>query len=502
MATFLTPASRLLTLGLTTAGLLTAQDLPIVGPRALGMGGTGVSSCDDHTASFYNPAMLGFFGQRGADDAPLVSDNNDLGRKHWGVGLDVTVGYTVIGRLSEILAEIQGANLRGLARDGIQSPNDLQRLATVARAISDLGDSGNAVIVDANSGIGVRIGRWGLGARIRAQSSGFVTNTDLASMVLNASGPTLATNIVNSGAPNDDQVDLLSSEQAQSLYVRLGGDATQPVDTTSQAWQAVECIDYAMRQAGISGTTVNAAYSAFQNAAAGTGTDINDNATYVSLAGFACVEIPVSYGFPINEHWAVGATVKGLIGRVYRNQVSVFDNTAKDSLGQTTEAYDQSFDVGIDLSVAARTQFIQAGLIVRNINSPTFPSPSVNGRTWDSVVLEPQATISESIIPWDWCTVAIDLDINAVETTTPGYHMQRLGVGAEINPWHVLALRCGAYRNIADGNAGSVVTLGAGLNLWAVRIDAALAASPHTMQVLEWELPEEMRASLGIMADF
>ena len=54
---FILPALTLV--GTGAWGQLAALDSYIVGPRALGMGGTGVASTDDYTAQFYNPALLG-----------------------------------------------------------------------------------------------------------------------------------------------------------------------------------------------------------------------------------------------------------------------------------------------------------------------------------------------------------------------------------------------------------------------------------------------------------
>ncbi|HYE05083.1 MAG TPA: conjugal transfer protein TraF [Planctomycetota bacterium] len=45
-----------------------ALESPIVGPRALGMGGANVAATDNTAAQFYNPAVFGFFGR----DAPVV----------------------------------------------------------------------------------------------------------------------------------------------------------------------------------------------------------------------------------------------------------------------------------------------------------------------------------------------------------------------------------------------------------------------------------------------
>jgi hypothetical protein len=99
-------------------------------------------------------------------------------------------------------------------------------------------------------------------------------------------------------------------------------------------------------------------------------------------------------------------------------------------------------------------------------------------------------------------TIAVDADLLPGQSSFSGYETQRVGGGIEINPWNVLALRGGVYQNVAESDIGPVVTLGAGLNLWAVRIDLAAAASTEMVSVEGYDIPEELRASLGLTVDF
>ncbi len=126
---------------LLAAGHAGAMESFIVGPRALGMGGANVASVNDIQAQFYNPAAFGFFHDREpltampappprADQVPAKdsqvpaggqtpvaaqapigeteytgggfwpSDNNHLGRKSWGFGLDASVGLRAHGDVS------------------------------------------------------------------------------------------------------------------------------------------------------------------------------------------------------------------------------------------------------------------------------------------------------------------------------------------------------------------------------------------------------------------
>ena len=99
-------------------------------------------------------------------------------------------------------------------------------------------------------------------------------------------------------------------------------------------------------------------------------------------------------------------------------------------------------------------------------------------------------------------SLVIDADLLQGQSSFIGYDTQRIGAGIELNPWNVLALRAGAYQNIAESDIGPVITLGAGLNLWALRIDLALASSTELTSFKDYEVPDEARLSLGIAADF
>ena len=96
------PTTSLLSLSLLAcAASCAALEQPGVGPRALGMGGAGVACSDDYVAQFYNPAAFGFFGQgTGDQDKPILgSDNQNLERKDWGVGIDLMAGARIGGDL-------------------------------------------------------------------------------------------------------------------------------------------------------------------------------------------------------------------------------------------------------------------------------------------------------------------------------------------------------------------------------------------------------------------
>ncbi|HEX3132298.1 MAG TPA: conjugal transfer protein TraF [Planctomycetota bacterium] len=489
-------------------GHLAAMDAYIVGPRAFGMGGTGVASTNDQTAQFYNPALFGFYGRT------TGPDNQDLAKKSWGTGLDVSAGYRVHGDLPELVDILQKVDVQGLRNNGITSEEDLRALVRAGAALNDILKSSNAVSADANAGVSVRIGHAALGVRVYGQAATLVNGTDLANVALSYVGATagadLADAIVNNtGTATDNQVLLMSTAQRDSLYSRLGGTGAFGDSSTlanQNATQAVQRIDYQMRQAGLNSQQVTTTVTLLQNAAQGTGQGLDENDTVMRIRGFGLAEVPLSYGWAIDDHWSIGGSLKLMIGRVSGAQVSVFKDGALESLQSAPDNAQTTVNWGLDLSVAGRWEWFQAGIIGRNLNSPTFDGFTNQFAGQPQVVedvrVDPQVAVGVAFVPWTWLTVALDADLIPGEASFNGYETQRIGLGLEVNPWNILALRAGVYKNIAEGDIGPVATLGAGLNLWALRIDLSVAASMDRTEIEGYNVPDELRASFALTVDF
>lgn len=489
----LLPALALI--GSGAGGQLLALDAYIVGPRAQGMGGTGVASSNDHTAQYYNPALFGFFGSAG------VADNQGLAAKRWGIGFDANAGARIHGSLLDIAETLAKTDIEGLSNDGIQSREDVRQLLAAAEALTQVGAGGNAVSADASTGLAVRIGNGALGLRVYGQAATLVNNTDLVNVALQAGGGLLADEINNTGSPIDG-VQLLTDTQRDRLFVALGG-GNGGFDANSAAGQAVQRIDYELRDLGVSASQIDTVVTVIENSAAQNGLSFEENDTVLRLRAFALAEVPLSYGWSLGEHWSIGGSLKLMIGRVYGTELSVFEEDAPTHFDATIDNYQTTTTWGIDLAVAGRWQWFQAGVVGRNLNSPEFDGfTNAYGFKVDGVRIDPQVTVGVAFIPYRWLTVALDGDVLPGESSFPGYDTQRLGGGLEVNPWNILALRAGVYQNIAESDIGPVITLGAGLNLWAVRIDLALASSTELTTLKDYEVPDEARLSLGIAADF
>ncbi len=492
------------TLGLlASATTLSAEDSFIVGPRALGMGGANVATVDDYTAQYYNPAAFGFFGDHVPKSHDLLPyDNNALGRKSWGFGVDASAGEDIQGHLVTYIDDLNKIDTARLQTTGIQSASDVADVVRLANDLSHAADPGNAVTGYGNAGFGLRIGHVGIGIRGFAQGTARVNNVDLspAHLGLSLSSGNIDQQISNSGAPSDGSIQAMTpAEQAQlSPYL----------STTS-----LQIIDYQIRQQGFSPDQVQTAVTTLANLAQGTDSGsgstpvggLSANLTRVSLNGFGVVEVPISYGHELlNDHLSVGGSIKIMEGRVYGTSVLIFQNGSTSNLAdKLRDNYKQSLNFGVDLGVMARTEYIQAGIIGRNLNSPTFKGfTDTHGVKFDDVKVKPQATLGVAFVPFHTLAIEGDYDLVPATTTLGGYDDQRLSGGIEWNPWHFVALRGGVYKNTKESDVPFVLTAGLGLNLYVMRIDLAGAASPKKETYSGKAYPKEAQASLAVSVDF
>ncbi len=481
---------------LAMAAIAPALDSHTPGPRALGMGGTGTAIVDDQNAQFWNPAAFGFFdGAEG--ETKLPSDNNALGRKDWGFGLDLNVGYHVQGDLANLIEKASKIDWDELGQNGSRqlTEQDITDLATIANVVSSVGDPGNVVTATLTTGLGVRVGRFGLGVRVFGESGAIVSDTDLVNVALDVSGAALADEINASGSNSDGTVQLFNADQQARLISALGGGG--------DAVQALAILDFQAREVGVTADQVDVAFAALENAASGSGQNLSENTTTVTLRGFGLLEVPLTYGHSFGEHFSIGGNLKFMAGRVYANTVPVFEESVDQSLQDSLDTYEQTYNFGVDLAVMARMRMLQVGLTGRNLNSPSFTGPtSTAGTKFSDVTVDPSLTLGAAFVPWETLAIAMDIDLLEYQDIMEVSDTRRLGAGIEWNPYHVLALRLGAWKNLANSEHAPVFTAGVGLNLWAVRFDLAAATTTEMVDIDGTEVPEQAQVSMGLMVDF
>ena len=102
------------------------------------------------------------------------------------------------------------------------------------------------------------------------------------------------------------------------------------------------------------------------------------------------------------------------------------------------------------------------GVAGRNLNHLTFSGPTVNGITHDDVTVERQVTLGVACLPLHTLTFEVDLDLFDSATTLISYDIRNRMLGVEWYLWRTLALRVGAYQNLAEDDLGRVYTGGVG----------------------------------------
>jgi hypothetical protein len=461
-----------------------ALDTFFVGARGQAMGGAVTAATDDRNAQYHNPAAFGFFGMRDAAGNQLAVDNNNLGRKNFGLGADIGAGYRIHGRMAEYLDRIAGTDLDKF--DTIDNRQEAEDLAVLVHDLGGVDNPDTAFSADANAGSAVRFGNWGLGVRGMAQVTGRVNELDTQ----NFSGSTSVSGGSFSSYQNDSQLQVLSNSQFSDL---------ESAYSTSDAY----AIDDLLAESGvkIDSNNLDQAVDIMVSASGGSS---QDNQTEVTFRGFGVMEVPLTYGYAFNETWSVGGNLKFMKGRVYGNQVLIFDKDSDDVVAKTDERYEESTNVGVDVGLMGRWEMFQIGLMGRNLNSPSFDgfTDPETGHKFEDVTLDPQARAGVAFIPFNTLTLEVDYDLTSNETVLKGYDTQFLSAGFEWDAFRFLALRAGAYKNMAEDDIGTVYTAGLGLNLWLVRLDIAGAMSADDATVDGEEVPREARATAELSIDF
>lgn len=499
-------------------GSATAMESQIVGPRAMAMGGVGVACADDYVAQYYNPALFGFFARGGDKDERHPADNQDLRRKDWGLGIDLSVGGRIGGDIvtyADQLADIDADRLRSLS--SLASANDpaaVQDAVRMASVIGSLKAKTDSATMVANAGVGLRIGSFGVGVRGFADATAWAEVIDTTNIGVGSTPITvneLAQNLVAAAptAPGYTATFFSGDQLTQIENTMIAAGAT-----AGNAHAAALALDQQAAASGVDPSQATAVVNALSGAngvihGLASGGLIDNNATLIKVSGMSVAELAFTYGYAFNDHLAIGATAKLLVGRVYGVPWYPFldDRDYSDILSDARKNYRQTVNGAIDLGIVARMKWLQAGITGRNLNSPSFKGPTVatvNGGSmaFASQRLDRSVTAGAAFIPHPTLTVAADADLLTTHSSREGYDQQRVGAGIEWDAFRVIALRAGLSKNVAQGDTGLLYHGGIGLNLWAMRIDLGGMMSSETVTYDNKDYPREAQVALALATDW
>jgi hypothetical protein len=481
------------------------------GARATGMAGANTVTTRDSTAIWHNPAAFGFMAQ--PDWSGTAVDKAKVGDEKFTYNiLGAGGGYTLtenLGRYLDILAKIDFDALeQGILESNGENVRSLLSLSGVLSGLS----SGDSLYADATAGMSMQIGHFGIGIRAFGEGVAYAI-PDLNNLALISfdDGDDLASDIA-AASTKDDNFDstgytftVLTPDQQADLNTTLTGP---------DADDAIKYIDFTLQKladAGdLTGSEISGAIDTIAEFLPDAGGSIESNQTVVVGRGFAVVEIPVSYGWALNENLSIGATARLMYGSVLGTQVWIFNEDNETVLEDLSDNVNSSLNFGLDLGAIYRSPYVQFALVGRNLNRPTFDgfteNVPVNGAdqtlTIPDVTFDPQITFGTAFMPSKRFTLEASLDLLEAGSLLNTYDIQRFSVGGEFDVW-LLALRLGAYRNLAASWQDWVATAGVGVNLAGFRVDLAGAYSIGNNAEYDGnEIPSEARLSASIGLDF
>lgn len=417
----------------------------IYDPRALAMGGVGVTTATSRNASFFNPAALAAtketddfafnltVGLRAADPDKLVDDIDEV--EDSGNLLQDTLNL-FNATASALESKINNATL---------TTADVQNAATTAGNLSSAINGFNNSLNKINQK-NVELGAFG-GVILAIPSKRF-------GIGLYAAGHADAGARFNY-APSDATLLTTAAADAATIQSDLNACASNPATCTT----------------GITANTIDAN---------GDG-EVDNVQSTLEVRGALVAEAGLSLAkrFPDWGDIDIGITPKVLKVRTFNYAVNS-QNTEIDSAMGKRESSGINFDVGVTKTYGDK---YKAGFVIKNVLAKEYdlahPDPALaklGQNAPDKFKIKPQARVGVSHHT-NWTTVGLDADLTKTEGLGNGFtkDYQWIGVGAELD-LSVVDIRLG-YKHDLKGNYDDMPSLGFGLYVFGLHVDAAVAGN-------------------------
>lgn len=225
----------------------------------------------------------------------------------------------------------------------------------------------------------------------------------------------------------------------------------------------------------------------------------NKNTSKLVIKGANVGELGVGYGheLPFIPGLSVGGNFKIMNAQVgYADYLILQNSNDQNNISsKLKDSAEKSSNFGVDLGALWDVDHTfngamwhpRVGLTARNINNPKFklPSSAIAAGYVGKYSVNPQVRLGGSISPTNWWHIASDVDLTNNLTTIGDISSRQFGLGTEVDvfnrSWINIPLRFGIARNLANANAGTMLTGGAGLNFLHVILDASAQISPQTI---------------------
>ena len=512
---------KLLIMLLCAPAMVSAEQWQVLGTRPMGMGGAFVAVAQGPIAQYWNPAGL-------------VKSSANVS------GMEIPVGVTAeftgnivenasqIGDLAQSYSAIQTAQDTG----GAVNAEQIGAFVKTLSLMSDMNDPGKGALFDVAGGVNFKFSKVALSVN-NFTSIGLNPFIDTTNVGLGSDGGSLsgvsfttvdATTLSNasySGAVTTiaGAINTIDFTSLELLFCGAGGCVASGANAIDNSTELATALVNQAITAGLSVDAVNAAaadmaaYAADVApivAAGASGNSYYNNQSALTVAGASFVEIAAGYAWNLDK-WmhglSLGANLKLINGRTAATSfrfLSESDTADAFTLEDTKASWAPSADLGLLWDVkqtyAGAPFSPKVGLVMRNINSPSFDTPA--GGDYD---LDRQVRLGVALNPTKFWTLAADMDLTKNSTPVDGFDSRQLALGTEINVFNRKAfnipLRAGIMKNLAEKDSKLAYTLGTGLNLLFMHFDVSGVVSSERTTLDDSEIPTKVgvAASFGLL---
>lgn len=492
---------------------VSAEQWQVLGTRPMGMGGAFVAIAQGPIAQYWNPAGL-------------VKSSANVSGVEIPVGVnaeftgDIVKNASQITAMSKEFSAIQAAQKGGSKADA----NEIGAFVKTLALMGDMNKPGKGALAEVAGGVDFKFSKVAISVN-NFTSIGLNPEIDVKNIGLNTiagtpgSGITLSASNGTPGNPGDAAAaakiaGAISAADFANIAKLICGAATCP-NVANQTQLANALINQAVLNNVTKADITAAANEIAANisaaspiiAAAATGHPYTDNTSALNIVGASFTEIAAGYAWNVDK-WlsglSIGGNVKMINGQTISNSFQFLSESKTGDafkLDNPKSSWRPALDLGALWDVNAKYPKAplhpKVGLVIRNINSPSFDTNS--GPKYN---LDRQARMGFALNPAKFWTLAMDMDLTKNKTPVKGFDSRELSMGTEINIVNRKAfnipLRAGLIKNIAEKSSKMAYTVGTGLNLLFMHFDVSGLVSSQKTKLDDKNIPTK----LGVAASF